>query len=70
MKFTKETAKRMFRTFFQAVIACIVANLTLIDFSSGKDVVKSAILSLCGSAVAAGIAAVMNLQNPETTEES
>ena len=62
MKFTKETFRRMFRTFLQAAIACIVANLALIDFSSDKDVARSALLGLLVSAVAAGLSAVMNLQ--------
>lgn len=68
MKFTKETLKRVIRTFLQAAIACIVANFATIDFSSGKDVIKSAIWGLCGSAIAAGIAALMNLQIPTDTE--
>ena len=62
MKFTKETLKRMLRTFLQAAIACIVAGFATIDFSNEKEVIKSAIFGLCGSAIAAGIAAVLNLQ--------
>ena len=68
MKFTKETFKRVIRTFLQAVIACIVAGFATIDFSSGKDVIKSALFGLCGSALAAGIAAIMNLQSSAETE--
>lgn len=64
MKFTKETAKRMVRTFLQAVIGYIVANLAIVDFSSGKDVAKSALVGLIVSAIAAGLSAVMNLQSP------
>ncbi|MDE5604132.1 MAG: CHAP domain-containing protein [Eubacterium sp.] len=65
MKFTKETFKRMFRTFLQAAIAYAVANFALIDLSRGKDVAKSAIIGLLVSAVAAGLSAVMNLQPVE-----
>lgn len=69
MKFTKETFKRVMRTFLQAAVAYIVANLTLVDFSSGKDVAKSALIGLVVSAGAAGMAAVMNLQSPAKAEE-
>ena len=62
MKFTKETLKRVIRTFLQAAVAYIVANLAIVDFSSGRDVVKSALIGLVVSAVAAGLAAIMNLQ--------
>ena len=68
MKFTRETFKRMLRTFLQAAIACIVAGFATIDFSNEKEVIKSAIFGLCGSALAAGIAAVLNLQSPAETE--
>lgn len=69
MKPTKETFKRALRTFLQAAIAYIVANLAVIDFSSGKEVAKSALIGLCVSAIAAGIAAVMNLQKPSEPEQ-
>lgn len=69
MKFTKETFKRVMRTFLQAAVAYIVANLALVDFSSGKDVAKSALIGLAVSAGAAGMAAVMNLQLPAKAEE-
>lgn len=70
MKFTKETVKRTARTFLQAALAYIAVNLVAVDLSSGKDVLKSALIGLGVSAVSAGIAAAMNLQsNTETTEE-
>lgn len=69
MKFTKETFKRVMRTFLQAAVAYIIANLTLVDFSSGKDVAKSALIGLAVSAGAAGMAAVMNLQATAKAEE-
>ena len=68
MKFTRETFKRMLRTFLQAAIACIVAGFATIDFSSGKDVVRSALIGLVISSIAAGLSAVMNLQTPAETE--
>ncbi len=64
-KFTKETAKRAVRTFGQAAVGYIVANLAFVDFSSGKEVAKSALIGLCMSALAAGLSAVMNLQKKE-----
>lgn len=69
MKVTKETLKRALRTFLQAAIAYIVANLAVVDFSSGKEIAKSALIGLCVSAIAAGIAAVMNLQKPSEPEQ-
>ena len=68
MKFTKETAKRMLRTFIQAAIAYIAVNLVAVDFTSGKEAVKSALIGLCISALAAGFAAIMNLQNNKEKE--
>lgn len=65
MKFTKETLKRTLRTFGQAAAGYVVANLVLIDFTSEKQVVKSALTGLLVSALAAGIAAVMNLEGDE-----
>lgn len=65
MKFTKETFNRVLRTFLQAAIAYIAVNLAVVDFTSSKEVVKSALIGLCVSAVSAGIAAVMNLEKPE-----
>ncbi len=68
MKFTKETVKRMARTFLQAAVAYIVVNLVTVDFSSGKEVVKSALIGLCVSAISAGLAAVMNLEKKEAEQ--
>jgi len=65
MRFTNETFKRMLRTFIQAVIGYIVANLAIVDYSSGRAVAKSALIGLCVSAFAAGLSAVMNLQKKE-----
>ena len=62
---TKETLIRALRTFIQAAVAYIIANIAIVDFSSDKQIVKSAVAGLITSAVAAGIAAVMNLEKGE-----
>ena len=69
MKFTKETARRAFRTFVQAALAYIVVNITLVDFSSGKEIAKSGLIGLLVAAVAAGGAAVMNLEQKGDGED-
>ena len=60
----KEPVKRAIRTFGQAAVGYIIANLAVVDFSSGRDVAKSALIGLCVSALAAGLSAIMNLQSP------
>ena len=65
MKFTKETAKRMLRTFLQTAAGYIAVNLVAIDFTAGKDVLTSALVGLAVSATSAGLAAIMNLQKKE-----
>lgn len=62
MKFTKETFKRVIRTFFESALAYITVNVALVDFSEEKDVVRTAIICLCVSSLAAGISAVLNLE--------
>lgn len=69
MKFTKETFKRVARTFLQAAIAYIAVNLVAVDFSSGKEVAQSALIGLGVSALSAGLAAVMNLQPTAKSDE-
>lgn len=68
MKFTKETMRRALRTFMQAAAAYIAANLLVVDFTAESDVLKSALLGLVVSALAAGMAAVMNLEKLPMTE--
>lgn len=58
---TKDTLIRAGRTFIQAAAAYIIANVAIVDFTSDKQIVKSAVAGLVTSAIAAGIAAVMNL---------
>ena len=69
MKFTKETWRRALRTFIQVAVSYIAANLCVVDFTAEGEVLGSAIMGLVISALAAGIAAVMNLQKPEVTTE-
>lgn len=49
--------KRAVRTFFQTAVGYIAVNVVTVDFT-----VKSAVIGLAVSAVAAGLAAVMNLK--------
>ena len=65
MKVTKETLRRAFRTFLQTAIAYIAVNIAVIDFSVEKAALKSAVIGIIVSAVAAGLAAVMNLEKKE-----
>lgn len=70
MTFTKETWRRALRTFIQAVVAYIAANIFVVDFSAAADVWKSALVGVIVSALAAGMAAVMNLEKKPTETES
>ena len=65
MKWTKETWKRAGRTFLQTAIGYIAVNLAIVDFTAGKEVIKSAVIGLIISAVSAGLSAVMNLAKTE-----
>lgn len=65
---TKDTLIRAGRTFIQAAAAYIIANIAIVDFNSDKQIVKSAVAGLAASAIAAGIAAVMNLDKESTKE--
>lgn len=67
IKFSKETFRRAARTFFQAALAYIAVNLVLIDFSDSNEAVKTAVIGLLVSALAAGLAAAMNLEEKGET---
>ena len=67
-KITKESLRRAFRTFLQTAIAYIAVNISVVDFTAGTDVIKSALMGLIVSAVAAGIAALMNMEPKELEE--
>ncbi len=62
MKITNECLKRAVRTFLQSALAYLTVNIVLIDFSSEKSVLKSALVGLAVSTLAAGLSAVMNLE--------
>lgn len=66
MKITENTLKRAGRTFLQAALAYIAVNLALVDFSSSREALRSALVGLAVSAIASGIAAAMNLERKET----
>ena len=68
MKFTKETARRALRTFIQAAVGFIASNVVLqVSGVTWDDIstIKSAGIGLIASALAAGAAAVMNLEPKE-----
>lgn len=54
--------KQSNRTFIQTAIGYAAVNIVAIDFSASKQVLKTALVGLGVSAVSAGIAAVMNLE--------
>lgn len=62
MKFTKETLRRVLRTFMQAFVASVCITITTVDFSAGRDIIKAGLISVATGGLAAGIAAVMNLE--------
>lgn len=63
MKFTKESFIRAVRTFFQSVIAYVLVNIAVVDFSNDNETIRSALIGLIISAIAGGISAVMNMEN-------
>lgn len=56
----KETIRRAIRTFAQAAVGYIVANLALIKWDD-PGALKTTVTAVITTAVAAGLAAVMNL---------
>lgn len=62
MKFTKETLRRAGRTFLQTAIGYVAANVAFIDFTAEDEVLFSALIGLAVSAIAAGVAAIMNTE--------
>lgn len=68
MRFTKETLRRALRTLIQTAISYIAVNIVVVDWSADREVLNSAVIGLVVSAIAAGIAAVMNLEKKEVEE--
>lgn len=64
MKFTKETLRKTIRTFIQAFLPALAVGIGTISWGDDGSVTKGAIISLVIPAVAAGLCAVMNLENP------
>ena len=62
MKFTKETLRRAARTFLQTAIGYIAVNVAVVDFTATDEVLYSSLTGLIVSAIAAGIAAIMNAE--------
>lgn len=59
---TKEALIRVAKTFIQALIAFLVVALPTVDFTQDKSALKAALLGVLASAVAAGLSAVMNIE--------
>lgn len=62
MKITQETARRALRTFLQAAVGILAANLALLPWAAESRELKAAVTGLLATAIAAGIAAVMNME--------
>ena len=70
MKFTKETLRRTLRTFLQAVAGFLATTGLSIFVTNDYNVSKNIIIGVIGSAVAAGMAAVMNLEENIDLEDN
>lgn len=65
-----ETLRRALRTFLQAAVGYVVTNVAIITAGYQEGTLtKAIIVGFVGSAVAAGLAAVMNLP-PKDDEEA
>lgn len=60
--FTKETARRALRTFFQAFFASVIGTTSLVDTTDATAFKRSALFCVIVPAIAAGFSAVMNLE--------
>lgn len=58
----KNWIKRALRTFLQAAVGYLVVAVPAVDFSGDGRAVKTALIGIGVSAVAAGLAAAMNLK--------
>lgn len=57
----KTWVKRALRTFLQTAVGYIAVNIAAVDFTD-TSITKTAVIGLCVSATAAGLAAVMNVR--------
>lgn len=62
----KEWAKRAIRTFIQTAVGYLVVAVPSVDFSGESKAIKATLVGIGVSAVAAGIAAAMNIKEEET----
>ena len=56
----KDIGIRALKTFFQAFIASVGVNLTILSEAIGNDTIKSVGVSITIGAIAAGVSAVWN----------
>lgn len=61
----KNWIKRAVRTFVQTAIGYISVNVVAVDWTADRSVIKTAIIGVGVSAVAAGLAAVINFIEDE-----
>lgn len=61
----KNWVKRALRTFAQTAVGYIVVAVPAVDFGGEKAAIKTALIGIGVSAIAAGMAAVMNLNEEE-----
>lgn len=57
----KTWIKRAIRTFIQTAVGYIAVNIAAVDFTD-TSITRTAVVGLCVSAVASGLAAVMNVR--------
>lgn len=57
--------KRAVRTFVQTAIGYISVNIVAVDWTADRSVIKTAVIGVGVSAVAAGLAAVINFIEDE-----
>ena len=68
MNFTKETLKRMLRTFFQTAVSYAAIHITTVDFTESKQLLRAALTGIGVSAAAAGLSAAKNLEKKQIFE--
>ena len=61
----KNWIKRAVRTFVQTAVGYIAVNIVAVDWSADRSVIKAAVVGVGVSAIAAGMAAVMNYFDDE-----